>query len=228
MKKVIILLLLISNLGFAQTEELDLNLTDVKGLKQGTWVEYTSAGNALSFTTYKDNNYHGIRIKFYSDRNMMRLQEHYKNGMQHGDQYYYDNGGRLVRHETFVDGIRNGPYLTYYNTKNKKEEHNFLNGNKHGLCIWYYDDGIKMSEYTYVNGNIEGEVKNYYKNSKLKSTVTFVNNEMDGVYKEYYNEEETLKVEGVYKVGKKEGVWTYYTPNGEKEKTEKYKNGNKI
>ena len=229
MKKVSILfLLIISNYGFSQNEKLGLNSKDDNGFKQGTWVEYTPNGNALSFTTYLDNNYHGIRIKFYSDRNMMRLQEHYKNGIQHGDQYYYDTGGRLIRQEIFIEGVRNGPYLTYYNTKKKKEEHNYLNGNKHGICYWYYDDGDKMSEYTYVNGNIDGEVKNYYKGDILKSSVTFENNEMNGAYREFYKEEGTLKVEGVYKVGKKEGVWTYYTPNGKKDKTEKYRNGNKI
>jgi len=229
MKKVIILFLFIfSTYGFSQDKDTGLNAIDENGLKQGTWIEYTPNGNALSFTTYKDNNYHGVRIKFYSDRNMMRLQEHYKMGIQNGEQFYYDTGGRLIRRETFVDGTRNGPYLTYYNTKKKKEEHNYLNGNKHGLCIWYYDDGDIMSEYTYVKGNIEGIVKNYYKGNILKSSVIFENNEMNGTYQEFYKEEGTLKVEGVYKVGKKEGVWTYYTSNGRKEKTEKYRNGNKI
>lgn len=228
MKKISILFLFIFSIyGFSQ-EDTGVNATDKNGLKQGAWVEYTLKGNALSFTTFKDNNYHGVRIKFYADRNMMRLQEHYKMGIQNGEQFYYDTGGRLIKKENFVDGIRNGPYLTYYNTKKKKEEHNYLNGNKHGLCTWYYDDGDKMSEYTYVNGNIEGEVKNFYKGDILKSTVTFENNEMNGTYKEFYKEEGTLKVEGRYKVGKKEGVWTYFFSNGKRERTEKYQKGNKI
>jgi antitoxin component YwqK of YwqJK toxin-antitoxin module len=95
MKKVTILFLLIfSNYGFSQEEELGLNIKDENGLKQGAWVVYTPKGNALSLTTFKDDSYHGIRIKFYSDRNMMRLQEHYKMGIQSGDQFYYDTGGR--------------------------------------------------------------------------------------------------------------------------------------
>jgi antitoxin component YwqK of YwqJK toxin-antitoxin module len=56
-------------------------------------------------------------------------------------------------------------------------------------------------------------------------TVTFyqVNGEKDGQYKETYKQNGNVKTEGVYKTGRKEGVWKYFDIQGIIEKEETYK-----
>lgn len=64
----------------------------------------------------------------------------------------------------------------------------------------------------------------YYENGNPKVSMEMEGKVMDGIYVEYY-ENRVVKLKGRYRMGKKDGTWKYYKPDGDLDYREKYIDG---
>ena len=114
------------------------------------------------------------------------------------------------------------------------EEGEYIENRKHGLWKSYYPSGNIKNEINYNKGYASGSFSTYFDKPISKDTL----NQLDenGKRNGYWifrgkdkNEPQycdTCKLEeGVYKVSRKQGVWTRYWPNGNVKSIIEYKNG---
>lgn len=87
-------------------------------------------------------------------------------------------------------------------------------------CADYYRIG-KMDS---VMVNVGGEFYDYDLDDKLVLRATMINNLLEGAA-HYYYKNGTIKEEGAYKKGVRQGKWTFYYPNGNIQKVYNYVDG---
>jgi len=90
-------------------------------------------------------------------------------------------------------------------------------------CASYYRIGRMDSSII----NVSGKFQDYYISGQLFFVATMVNNFLEG-HSFYYYPDGTLKEEGSYKRGIRDGIWKYYYSNGKIEKLFNYVNGNPL
>lgn len=118
------------------------------------------------------------------------------------------------------------------------------NARRDGKWTYWYEDGKISAEEHYQEGVQIGVWKSWYNNGQLsseldfkdfKATYWFTNGKKQSEGKMYagfvkdgkwtaWHENGTLNFEGTYKMGKKDGVWTWYNDKGEKVSEQLYRN----
>jgi len=115
-----------------------------------------------------------------------------------------------------------------------------------GFTVYYYDNGKKSSEGTLKDGKPDGYWKTYFQNGVIKSEGNRKNYELDSTWK-FYNDKGSLILEVNYKEGKKtglkkivkkdgivdeyyvddvkQGLTSYYYPDGKIKQTINYVDG---
>jgi hypothetical protein len=136
------------NLHAQKTETRDtndsLNITDDKGLKQGTWREYFAEGTLAHETVYKDGKKNGLELSFFRLPNCIKEEIQYRNDT--------------------IDGYR----IAYYRDCKIKLVETFKNGLVDGSVRKYARDGRLLAEGTYNGGVLVGEMKEYGKDEQEK------------------------------------------------------------
>lgn len=90
-----------------------------------------------------------------------------------------------------------------------QEGQNVINAD--GYNVFYYPNGIKSSEGIFRNGKPDGYWKTYYENGLLKSEGNRKNFELDSLWK-FYDDSSRLILTINYSGGKKNGLKTTYRP----------------
>ncbi|MBT8287631.1 MAG: toxin-antitoxin system YwqK family antitoxin [Flavobacteriaceae bacterium] len=104
--------------------------------------------------------------------------------------YYHKNSDQLMTLENYDDdGKLNGKRIVYYVNGQVAEELNYNAGLLVGESNYYAMNGTLVKHYNYENDVLHGPSKHWDENGQLL-------------------------IEGQYKRGKKNGIWTYYK-NGE-------------
>ena len=206
------------------TEYIDVTFN--AGFMEGRW-EYFKKNELSEYRTYKNGYLDGEcgELRPNGDRKETGF---FKNGKKDGlwTEYYSDEEPK--QSDTFVEGdLRKR--VTYYTDGSVESERNFLNKKEHGQEKHYKWDTKKLTtEKNYENGKQVGKQMQYYssnQNDYIQLSNYSKNGKLDGKYTETYAETGKMKVEGVYKEGKKEGVWKYGTLKGTVSKEEKYEAG---
>ncbi len=152
--------------------------------------------------------------------------------------------GHVVTTGQLNDSIKNGLWKEYYpGTDQIFREANYKNGKFDGSVITYFENGQKKKEEQYRDGWQSGIQKTYYKNGMLKSAETWDYNVPDGPASYYdstsgqktkdltyftdqtnlvqlngycanYYEPGSIKTEGTFIYGEKNGEWKFYDENG--------------
>ncbi|HAQ37440.1 MAG TPA: hypothetical protein PLU49_06350 [Saprospiraceae bacterium] len=126
-----------------------------------------------------------------------------KNGKQHGPWKAYEpNRGYMESITYFSDGEQMGPVLKFDSRGTVIEEASYLDGELHGKTV-KYRYGLKIAERNYKMGKPDGKQYDFYDNGKIMQIAEF----KDGV---------------------QDGLFEYYTFEGEKQMSYQYKNGQKI
>jgi antitoxin component YwqK of YwqJK toxin-antitoxin module len=81
--------------------------------------------------------------------------------------------------------------------------------------VKYYYKGVVQENYTYVGGKREGAATIHDEFGKIAEELFYVNDTLNGLTIRYYDLGE-IAVLGNYTKGKKDGVWSFWTPKGEK------------
>lgn len=148
-----------------------------------------------------------------------------------GQHYYYRKNGEeycsiLYNYDRVNDTIEN--YLiTNYNLQQKKLQISYvieseskytgkgIEVNDERFGVWYF--------YNKENGELSHKVE--YENGKMNGTLVDVFNSWDQVEKKDVGK---IHITGEHKNGKKNGVWTYYRPNGKMYEKRIYSEGKLI
>ena len=182
-----------------------------------------------------------LLLIIYNKRLQFKLEKSLINYKRYSKQYIiYESPNKGKVYNAYDDCIifegeylnrkRNGKGIEYYNNGKKKFEGEYLNGKRHGEGIEYNENGNinYIGEYLngerwkakfdiYVKGNkatieyVNGQIWNfkYYDNrNKIISEIK----EGKGYRKFFYNY--TLRFEGGYLNGKKNGIFKQYDCNG--------------
>lgn len=212
--KFLLICLLSSLITFSQ----DVNKIDAQGKKEGLWK--------------------GI----YEESKRPRYQGTFEHGNEVGKFVFYDDtkAGTIIATREF-NSKDNSCYTIFFNQKgNKVSEGKLVNKLLEGEWKYYHENAatIMTSEF-YIKGKLEGVKKVFYSNQKIAEETTFKNGLKNGPYKKYAkngivfeesnykndefdgpaifrNDANVIVSKGIYKNGKKVGMWEI-TTNGKTE-----------
>lgn len=203
--KYIIILLFLTNLSFAQ----DINKLDENGKKHGLWkgiyeeskrpryegifdhgkevgmfrfFDDTKAGTVIATREFntKDNSCYTI---FYNQNKHKVSEGKVVNKQFDGDwKYYHEDLPSVMTLEHYANGKLDGVRKVYYKSGEIAEETNYKNGIKNGAYKSYAENGVVMEESVFKDGEYDGP------------TI-------------YRNPENQITGQGLYKKGKKVGMW---------------------
>lgn len=208
MKQKIILLLLLVIIPFiqyAQNNDTLYNQTDKNGLKQGYWKKsypngkiqytgkfvnnnpigkfkrYTPEGDLLVIMNYKMNSEKVYSIFYYSNKNK-QAEGNYIGKLKDSIWNYYSEDGILLNNVPYSSDIKNGTEIKYYNTGNIFEKYEWVQDIEDGKHLRYYENGNVMIRSTYVKGILNGIYASYSIDNKPIVTGNYNNNLRDGIW----------------------------------------------
>ena len=189
-----------------------------KGKPEGYWKTYYETGKIKSEGNRKNHKLDSL-WKFYSEKGNLTNQIYYKNGK------------------------KNGLTTTYYNEGFKKSEEFWINNKKEKWAIYYDKKGNINSRKPFVENIEQGTGMEYGSDGRI-ITIIFYNKGYSkkreeinrkngqgnehGVWKEFYKDGITVKWEGRYINGKKNGYFREYSPEGKLLTTTKWELGEVI
>ena len=217
----------------------------LNGERNGKGKEYYSKGTLLFEGEYLNGKRNGFGRE-YDYKGELKFKSEYLNGKKNGKgkKYlgqYLDFEGEYLNDKEWIGnkyGYRgeidytlknniNGAGIEYTDFGKKKFEGQYLNGKRHGPGIEYYKSGNKLFEgeyyfdlkwtgkgydssnnivYNLING--KGLVKEYDENTTLKFEGKFLNGKRNGEGKEYCYK--TIEFEGEYLNGMRNGFGKEY------------------
>lgn len=136
---------------------------------------------------------------------------------------YYPNG-TIKSEQTYKGKKLEGMSTWYFDNGSKELEIAYIDNKPNGKSTRWYYSGKKESEETYVDGKKTGPSKKWDPESNLIEEINYLNDSLNGPYVMYY-EDGQIQIEGFYKMGLFDSIWSYYEVTGMKVGDGKYKNG---
>jgi antitoxin component YwqK of YwqJK toxin-antitoxin module len=173
---------------------------------------------------------------FYSEQGTL------EDGKKHGLWIQNYENSKLYIEENYNYGVKNGSFKKYDRNGEELEISNYLNGQYHGECKFIFPHFREEYSGNYINGKRDGEWKLINKDNINRDTWEYIptiytykngieipseRNDyrpFDGLFTKFY-ESGRKKLEGNYKNGKKDGLWTvWYDVNEGRDNINKIKN----
>ena len=200
----------------------DVNRTDAKGRRQGTWMDFYPNGQKRYEGQFKNDRCKGT-FRYYDEKgNLQATNEFDKSGERCLNKTYAPNG-RMVATGFYVNQKKDGEWKYYDKNSGQlllAEENK--GGKVHGWSRLYNPDNGKLAEETqYVEGQPEGMCRKYSDTGVLQMECQYHAGQLDGPCKTYYPNT-ALKEEGQYANGKKSGSWKTYNEDGDLLLTESF------
>jgi len=216
--------LLLSISLFAQ----DINKLDVNGKKHGVWK--------------------GV----YLESKRPRYDGAFEHGKEKGIFKFFDDTklGTIIATRDFSSNDNSCFTIFYNQNKNKVSEGKVLNKQFEGEWKYYHEDlpSIMTSE-QYLNGKLNGVRKVFYKSEEIAEETTYKEGLKNGIYKSYAengfileesifkndlndgpatyrNPKNEITSQGIYKAGKKVGIWKMLVKGKLKDVNMNYQNKN--
>ncbi|WP_452224210.1 toxin-antitoxin system YwqK family antitoxin [Lacinutrix chionoecetis] len=209
-KTILILLTLISSIGFAQ----DFNKTDANGQRHGIWKknfedtkvlryegEFNHGEEVGTFKFYKNIDSKPVltatrtyspnsdlaEVKFYSSTKNVISEGKMRGKTYVGKWIYYHNKSNVVMTEEYYDnkGKLEGEKNTYYLSGQLAKKENYSSGIVVGESRWYSESGTLIRIFNYQNGELHGPAK-------------------------IYDAKGRIEMEGVYQKDRRHGIWKFY------------------
>lgn len=225
MKKALILL--ITLLPFLVIGQ-EINQIDSEGKRHGLWKKYFDGTQQLR---YEGQFSHGKEVGLFKFYKLHKSKSYLTATKQFNEN---DNTAQVtflsIIGKKISEGKMNGRLYvgewTYYHKNSTKimslENYN-ENGELHGEKRVFYDNEVLAELSNYINGKLEGKATYYAEDGALVKEYIYENGELHGLSKHYDDFTGDILLEGIYKRGKKAGIWKYYA-NGKvvKEKNMDY------
>lgn len=195
---------------FAQS---DTNKNDSNGKRHGLWKgTYEGSKRPRYEGTFDHGKETGV-FKFFDDTKAGSVIATRDFTAKDGSCYtvFFDQKGNKVSEGKEVNKQREGEWKLYHKgAKTLMSSENYVKGKLEGVVKVYYPDGKTLAEETgYTNGIKDGVYKKYSPKGVLLEEATYVKGDFEGVATYYYANGEVYAT-GIYKNGKKKGMWKFY------------------
>jgi hypothetical protein len=245
MKKLLLLITSImftTSIVFPQSWKYELDDRDGLWYKEnsktpfsGTNFSYWDNGKIRNKIVYKK----GLRYKFYMyNENGKKIYEDIiKNNIREETEWY--ENGKKKNHQFFLlqeegGSMYTGKWTYWYENGKKKEEITYKDGKLDGLETWWYKNGQKHKELTYKDGEPDGLVTWWYENGQKEEEGIAIGRKVggydirDGLWT-FWSPDGKESSELIYKVGNRwNGKWTSRYNDGQKKYEYTYKDGKRI
>ena len=171
----------------------------------------------------------------------------FKKGKREGPYIDWHDNGQEKRKVVFENDKMKGKITHWHKNGQKRKEGQYINGTASGNWTSWFENGQKEEEWTYAaNVNPDGfkmmrvgVSTKWHENGNKKSVTTWRNGNGWGPYKKWHEngnlmEEGNLTGQGI-EAGlgiahglKREGLWKFFDDKGKLEKTEYWKDGEKL
>ena len=202
-------LFMVSISVFAQS---DFNKIDDKGNKNGLWKGFYEESKRPRFEgTFNHGKEVGV-FTYFDDTKAQSVIATRAFSKIDNSSYtiFYDQKKNIVTEGKVIGKIHEGPWKYYHeNSKVIMTLENYKNGNLEGLKSVYYPSGKIAEETNYKNNIKNGFYKKYAEKGILLEESNYKNGEFHGqaVYKD---PEGNIVAIGIYKEGKKVGIWQFF------------------
>ena len=211
-------------------KQLDVNRTDSKGYKQGTWLAFYDSIQQIRWEGYyKNNKKHGTFREFSKDGNVTKVEEYVEGELI---EFATMRGGRPVKVEirkdwypnaterivgTYKDGVPDGVFREYDPRGNviastvyaegKVLSRGILDdyGYEQGFWQYLFENGATRSEGSYVDGKKTGPWRYFHDDGTIMEEGNFENDKPIGFWKWYYERTGNLQREEFFKNGLENG-----------------------
>jgi len=222
-----------------------LNYKD--GKIEGDAYYYYVTGALHYHVVFKEGKLDGDFLEYYDD-GALAGKYFFKAGEKTGNSIEYYRSGAKLSEGNYKEGLLNGLFSTFFENGKTKTEGEYLEGVKINTSKEYYRSGKPSLVETYDdNGKQNGLYTDYSRDGKPSLELTFNKGELTAyrvfdengkvinenkkkggkfLFENYYPNG-TQKIHGLYQVGNggKDGLWTFYYPNGIIRTEENYNNG---
>lgn len=208
----LICIFFISTLSFSTLAQVkkELNVTDLKGLKQGHWIKKDQKGHILYEGWFKDNKPTGTFKRYYPNDTIQSVLVYNNDGTKASATFYHSNGsvasvgnyinqnregkwqiysalteGYLICEEEYAGNKKNGVSLRYYKNKTLSEKLFYENDVKTGPWTQYYPDGKECLKANYIDGKLEGKFEVFFDNGKPEFAGQYKNDARNGIWIRY-------------------------------------------
>ena len=209
MKIYFYLLLLINTIAIAQT---DFNKLDEKGLKHGLWKGFFEESKRLRYQGTFEHGSETGTFNYYDDTAAASLIGVRVFNVKDKSVYttFYDQKKNIVSEGKSVNKLKDGTWKYYHEAAKEIMTTEFYKqGKLDGVRTVFYKSGIIAEETIYKNGIKDGVYKKLTEKSILLETVNYKNNEYEGLAV-YRDPENNIVSQGLYKNGKKIGIWKFF------------------
>jgi len=184
------------------------------GKPDGYWKTYYENGIIKSEGNRKLFELDSI-WKFYGKDGIIAMEISYMEGLKLGIKRRYGINEVILSEEVYANDKKNGLCKYYYLNGNIEKEIIYENDFKQGKSVIYSEDGVVNVIIKYENDFI---VEQEFINKRDKRGLKI------GVWK-IFHEKGTVKIEGKYINGKREGFFREFSNDGKLLNTYKYENG---
>jgi uncharacterized protein len=198
------------------------------------YIKFYFDNGILASEGFMDNGKPDGYWKTYYENGILKSEGNRKNFLLDSVWIFYNDKGDTVLIINYKNDLKNGIRRTI--NENETVEEFFVDDKKQGETRYYYPDGKLKKLVFYVNDKETGVSKEYaqdgtiivlteYRNGSIirRENINRVdrNGKKQGVWKLFYTDE-TLKEEGFYVNGRKNGYFKQYDVNGVLKIVEKY------
>lgn len=173
---------------------------------------------------------HGLWKGFYEESKRLRYEGTFEHGKEVGlFKFFDDTKAATVIATREFNANDNSCYTTFFNQKNNKvSEGKVVNKQFEGEWKYYHENSpqVMTLEY-YANGKLNGVRKVFYKSGVIAEETTYKDGVKEGLYKSYAENGIVLE-ESNFKNGLYDGMATYRTATNELSAQGVFKKGKKV
>jgi antitoxin component YwqK of YwqJK toxin-antitoxin module len=173
---------------------------------------------------------HGLWKGFYEESKRLRYEGTFEHGKEVGlFKFFDDTKAATVIATREFNANDNSCYTIFFNQKNNKvSEGKVVNKQFEGEWKYYHENSpqVMTLEY-YTNGKLNGVRKVFYKSGVIAEETTYKDGVKEGLYKSYAENGIVLE-ESNFKNGLNDGMATYRTATNDLSSQGVYKNGKKV
>lgn len=207
-------------------------------LKQGNTVNYYKDGKVKQTIPFLNGKEEGTGYEFSSDSIIITISQ-YKMGFVQKEE-------KINRKD--ANGLKQGVWKDFYPSGILKTETPYTDDKINGYVKEYSVKGSLLNTTKYVNGVLQTNVPElakldvktgYYESGQVKFTGTYKDGVAEGIHREFSPDGKVMAakiyVEGILTgegiidtIGRQQGEWKEYHPNGELKSKGEYLNGKRI
>ncbi|OFY69606.1 MAG: hypothetical protein A2265_03180, partial [Bacteroidetes bacterium RIFOXYA12_FULL_33_9] len=153
-------------------------------------------------------------FKRYYDTGKLKAELKYDfDGITARTKIFYKSG-KLAADGKYINEKKDSTWNYYLESGFKIYVENYKNGIRDGVTSKYFSSSKnKCEEITYKEGEMHGEWIHYFENGTKKMLANNSDGIRNGVFYAYYPTG-SMRIQGFYKDGLKEGKWTFFNEDG--------------